>query len=133
MGTKSPLGVLQPRLPGAPRSESRDWSVLRRETPERTSEEDELAKARTRDRLESWDGVKDEMKWILSVVTSMAYMEEGCIVGGERCAELLVAAATSIYVLRRCTEERLAFGLALVHGCAAEIYLRFGHLFTFHR
>lgn len=91
MGTKSPFGVLQPRLPGAPLSERRDCSVLRRETPARTSvlSGEELARARTKERLESWAtaGLKDEMEWILSVVRSMVYMKEGCIVGGERCAE----------------------------------------------
>jgi len=40
-GIKSPLGVLHPRLPGAPRWDSNDWRVDRRETPERVMSEEE--------------------------------------------------------------------------------------------
>ena len=40
-GIKSPLGVLHPRLPGAPRWDSKDWRVDRRETPERVMSEEE--------------------------------------------------------------------------------------------
>jgi hypothetical protein len=115
MGTKSPFGVLQPRLPGAPLSERRDWSVLRRETPERTSvlSGEELARARTRERLESWAtaGLKDEMEWILSVVRSMVYMKEGCIVGGERYAE-----------------KSALFWLLLLGGCGAQLNTRFHNI-----
>lgn len=74
MGTKSPLGVIHPLLPGAPRSERRDWRVLRRETPERVSLvlSEELERARRKERWERRVGVKHDVEDILSVVRSMA-------------------------------------------------------------
>lgn len=79
MGTKSPLGVLHPRLPGAPLEERRDWRVERRETPEKGERSTLLSELRDRRERLAWEGRRRrEVK--LDVVRSARSMmrEERC-------------------------------------------------------